>query len=260
MKWHHVVRIGHAGAWAIALSVFASAVPSQADELFLRDGTVVSGKYVGGTPQAVKLQTEAGVLEVAVDQIKSINFAAPPPPPPPKPEPTPAPAPVPQAAVGPATIPAGTLILVKMASQVTSNDKAGERFNAQLVGDLTDASGASIVKAGTMMFGRVGESKQAGRMVGKSKLALTLSEIDLDGKLVPIVTTNFVEAGKGSFRKTARNAAAGAAIGAAFDDAAAGAAIGAGTALIRKGDSVTVPIGAMLEFRLAQPLTLTPAP
>jgi hypothetical protein len=39
------------------------------------------------------------------------------------------------------------------------------------------------------------------------------------------------------------------------DGAGKGAAIGAGVSLIRKGDSVTVPQGAILEFRLSQPVT-----
>ena len=49
-------------------------------------------------------------------------------------------------------------------------------------------------------------------------------------------------------------------IGNAFDKsggAAKGAAVGVGVSLIRQGDSVTVPPGAILEFRLIQPLNVT---
>jgi hypothetical protein len=79
--------------------------------------------------------------------------------------------------------------------------------------------------------------------------------------MLPIMTTNFAEAGKSEGRKTARNAAAGAAVGAAVDDdggAGKGAAVGAGVSLIKKGDSVTIPPGALLEFKLTQPVTVTP--
>ena len=75
------------------------------------------------------------------------------------------------------------------------------------------------------------------------------------------MTTSFADVGKSSFRKTARNAGLGAAIGAAVDDddgAAKGAAIGAAVSVIRKGDSITVPTDAVLEFRLTAPLTVTP--
>jgi hypothetical protein len=78
---------------------------------------------------------------------------------------------------------------------------------------------------------------------------------------LPILTTNFAEAGKGSFQKTARNAGVGALIGGAFNGgkgAGRGAAVGVGVSLIREGDSVTVPVGAILEFRLTQPLILQP--
>ncbi len=50
-------------------------------------------------------------------------------------------------------------------------------------------------------------------------------------------------------------------IGGAFGDskdAKKGAAIGVGVSVLRKGDSITVPPGAMLEFRMTQPLTITP--
>jgi hypothetical protein len=90
---------------------------------------------------------------------------------------------------------------------------------------------------------------------------LTLTGVDLGGRIAPIVTTDFAETGKGSFRKTARNAGVGAVVGNQFDSdggAGKGAAVGVGVSLIRQGDSVTVPPGAILEFRLTQPLTITP--
>jgi hypothetical protein len=108
----------------------------------------------------------------------------------------------------------------------------------------------------------VDKSKQAGRLAGKSELAISLTGIDVAaGQMLPIMTTNFAEAGKSEGRKTARNAAAGAAVGAAVDDdggAGKGAAVGAGVSLIKKGDSVTIPPGALLEFKLTQPVTVTP--
>ena len=63
-----------------------------------------------------------------------------------------------------------------------------------------------------------------------------------------------------SLGRNARNAAAGAAIGNAIDDdggAAAGAAAGVGASVVREGESVTVPQGAILEFRLTQAFQTT---
>ena len=118
------------------------------------------------------------------------------------------------------------------------------------------AGDATVAKAGTTVYGQVEQSKQAGRPAGKSQLALGLTGVDFDGKVQPILTTNFAEAGEGEFRKTARNMVGGAFVGHAIDDdggAGGGAAVGAGVSLIRKGDAVTVPAGAILEFGLIQP-------
>jgi hypothetical protein len=93
--------------------------------------------------------------------------------------------------------------------------------------------------------------------VGRSKLQLTLTDINLGGTNVPIVTSDFAEAGDSSFKKTARNTAVGAGVGAAFGKAGKGAAVGAGASVIREGESVTVPANAILEFRLVQPLPVT---
>ena len=51
----------------------------------------------------------------------------------------------------------------------------------------------------------------------------------------------------------------GALVGGVFgdsDDAKKGANIGLGLSVIRKGQSVVVPAGAVLEFRMTQPLTI----
>jgi len=59
--------------------------------------------------------------------------------------------------------------------------------------------------------------------------------------------------------KTAKGAAAGAAIGAIADGgdgAAKGAAIGAVASGLKKGESVSVSPGALLEFKLQQPVSV----
>jgi hypothetical protein len=60
--------------------------------------------------------------------------------------------------------------------------------------------------------------------------------------------------------KTAGGAAAGAAIGAIADGgdgAAKGAAIGAVASGLKRGQSLTISPGTLLEFRLEQPASLT---
>jgi hypothetical protein len=65
------------------------------------------------------------------------------------------------------------------------------------------------------------------------------------------------KAGEASIKKAMRGAAAGAAVGAIVDGgdgAGKGAAIGASASLLKKGETVTVPPGTLLEFTLTQPV------
>ena len=103
------------------------------------------------------------------------------------------------------TVPAGTLLLVRTETPVSSRDSSGKRFGARLETDLV-ANGRVVAKAGTKVYGRVEQSKQAGRLAGKSELHLSLTELNINGQTQPIITSNYAEAGQGSFRKTARNA------------------------------------------------------
>jgi hypothetical protein len=79
------------------------------------------------------------------------------------------------------------------------------------------------------------------------------------GSPVPVSSSPYKEAGEASIKKAARGAAAGAAIGAIADGgdgAATGAAIGATVGALKKGQTITIPPGALLEFTLAQPITV----
>jgi phage-related tail protein len=86
-----------------------------------------------------------------------------------------------------------------------------------------------------------------------------LSELAIGPNLVPIVTSGYSQSGDKSVRKTARGAAAGAAIGAIADGgegAGKGAAIGAAASGVKKGESVAIQPGTLLEFQLQQPVTV----
>jgi hypothetical protein len=255
------------------LLALAAWCPGADDVIELRSGGVVRGRYAGGTADTIRFETPAGVQVLTRQEVLALTLAAggpatqPAAPASAAPAAAAVPAGVPAAAAAPQpaapktiTIPAGSLLVVKVQTPVSSKSKAGTKFQSVLIADVAGDTGG--IKAGIPILGRVEESKQAGRLAGKSSLELSLTELNLNGKLVPVVTSSFAEAGKSSFRKTARNTAAGAVVGAAVDDdgAGKGAAVGAAVSVIRKGDSVTVPAGAVLEFRLLQPLTMTVAP
>ena len=247
----------------IVATLLFSVHAASGDTVQMRSGNIIQGKYAGGTATTVQFETADGTTTLQTSNILSLTFGD-----------APAAAPTAQAAASaaqatpaaattppqPISVPAGTILTVKLDNEVSSKNKPGTKFTAKLLADLA-ADGKTVAKAGSTVFGQVDESKQAGRLAGKSELKISLSGVDIAGKMQPIMTTNYAEKGKGEFRKTARNTATGALVGHAVDDdsgAGTGAAIGAGVSLIKKGDAVTAPAGAILEFRLSQPFQATP--
>ena len=127
---------------------------------------------------------------------------------------------------------------------------------------------------------------------GQSKLALSLTQIVVNGRPVEIATESYEESGPRSGRTTAGRATAGTAIaatvggtaasyaigvlgtaigaalrvpaagvaigtmGAAFGAPPAGAAIGTAAGLMGQRKSVVAPPGTPFEFRLARPVSL----
>jgi hypothetical protein len=225
--------------------------PAHADVLELESGSVLNGKYVGGTAGTVRFETSAGMQVVETAKIIALTFTTP------AGTTTPAAAaPTPAAAPSSVTLPAGTMLLVRMMDSISSRNPAGTKFTTKLEYDLA-AGGAVAVKGGTVIYGVVQSSTQARRARGKSTLDLRLAQIVVGGQPVPIVSSGFQQAGENSIKKAAKGAAVGAAIGAIADDEAGkGAAIGATASLLKRGETVTVPPGTMLEFTLAQPVTL----
>jgi len=157
------------------------------------------------------------------------------------------------------TIPAGTSLVVKLDKAVTSSDKPGTKFSGVLQGDLS-SGGVAAVKTGSAVIGEVTEAKKAKRVRGKAKVVFALNQVNINGQLVAISTQPIEDIAASSTRKTAKGAAAGAAIGAVADGgdgAAKGAAIGAGASALKKGESAGSQAGAIVEFKLAAPLTVT---
>jgi len=155
------------------------------------------------------------------------------------------------------TIPAGTSLMVKLDKAVSSSDKPGTKFSGVLQGDL-GTNGA--VKTGSAVIGEVQESKKAKRVRGKAEVTFALTQVNVNGQLVPITTEPIQDIAASSTKKTAKGAAKGAAVGAVVDGgdgAAKGAAIGASASALKKGESAGNAAGALVEFKLAAPLTVT---
>jgi hypothetical protein len=239
----------------VVLGAAMMASNAAADVLELKDGRVLNGKYVGGTAGTVRFETAEGVQVLETAQIIALTFTTPPASAGPAPVPAPPP-PAPPVQSQAITIPAGTPLLVRMMDSISSKNKPGTRFTTTLEQDIV-MNGVVVVKAGTKIYGELRSAHQAGRALGKSEIDIRLTQIALGSEMPLIATDSFTEKGKGSGAKTVGGLAVGAGVGAVMDGsegAKKGAAIGGAASLLKKGQTVTVPPGMLLEFSLTQPL------
>ena len=236
------------------------ALSGRADILELKNGTIMNGNYTGGTAGTVRFDTGSGTQVIETSQIIALTFTTPavassPPPVAPAQLPATAPAPAPVAQQQSVTLPYGTTLLVRLMDSVSSRSAPGANFTTKLEYDLV-VDGVVAVKAGTVIYGKVQSSTQAGRAVGKSTLDIRLAQMVVNGSPIPVSSSGYQQAGQASIAKAAKGAAAGAAIGAIAGNAGKGAAIGATAGALTRGQTVTIPPGTLLEFTLTQPVTI----
>jgi hypothetical protein len=101
-------------------------------------------------------------------------------------------------------VPAGTTILVRMLDTVdSSKNPPGSRFTATLETNLV-VGDPVVVPKGNTIFGRLSESKQAGRATGSSELQLELTDIVVGGTAYPLLTGDYqVVKGSSSGKRSA---------------------------------------------------------
>ena len=256
-----------------------------ADTLELKSGRVVQGKYLGGTQHVLRFEVNGEVQTFSTNDIVALTFTgtgtgrssgpAPAPADAPAPAPAPAPAtappaPAPVAANGLVTVPAGQSILIRMIDGVdSSKNHVGDVFHASLETDLT-VGDTIVARKGTDIYGRLAEAAKSGNFSGRSELQLELTRLVIDGRDYPIVSSDYTLQGKGQGSSTAKKVGGGAALGAiigaiagggkgAAIGAGAGAATGGAVQVLTKGAQVKIPSETLLEFRLQQPVSVTPA-
>jgi hypothetical protein len=245
-----------------------------ADTLELKDGRVITGRFLGGTQALMRFSINGEVQTFNVTEIVALTFTpdygTPPPPPPQAPPPQAAVAPPPAAAAyagGPITVPAGQSLLIRMIDGVDSKkNNVGDIFHASLETDL-NVNGVLVARKGTDVYGRLANAKEAGRLAGSSELQLELTRMVINGQDYPVVSSDYSLKGKGRGANTAEKVGGGAALGAiigaiagggkgAAIGAGAGSAAGAGVQVFTRGQQVKVPSETLLEFRLQQPVTI----
>ena len=162
------------------------------------------------------------------------------------------------------TVPTGARIMVKMVDAVDSEqNQANDRFRGSLEANLM-AGDTVVAPKGTTVFGRLLTAESAGRSGGQ--LEFDLTDIMLNGQMFSLSTSSNQAEGETTNGGTRTGAKTGAAIG-ALGGGISGAVRGAGTGLIvggaaggtTRGERVSIPAGALVEFTLDHPVSLPAA-
>jgi hypothetical protein len=259
------------------IAVFAFGL--SAARITLRDGTVVYGQFVSGSPQSIVVQDQDGMRHrFDVNQVQTIDFGEQrrdngndrdrqfndPQPPPPQ-----------SRNYGDrfATLQAGTQISVRTDEKIDSaNAGEGRTFSATIGQDVLDQNGRIAIPRGSqaiLVIRRVNE----GGAVSNGSFILDLDSVRVNNRTY-LVASSDVKAsdanGLGANRRTGEMVGGGAVLGTllgaiagggkgAAIGAAAGAAAGGGVEVLTKGHEIRVPAETMLNFRLDQPLDLREA-
>jgi len=211
------------------------------DEVKLIDGTTLRGIYIGGTAEKIQFEVNGEVREIPVADIVSMNFAPP--------RATAQPPPVP----GSGVIPAGKRLLVRINDLlVTGQVQIGNRFSATVVSPVT-VDGNLIIPANTKVLGRVAEAREGRRIAGNAKLLLKLTDISVNGQLIPIVSDRcgWMVQDSGTLVKIGAGAAIGGIIE-GIEGAVKGAVVGGVVALLTPGKQIKIPPGTLMEFRIME--------
>jgi len=256
----------------LILAVCGAASAAKADSLELKNGSLIKGKFMGGTQTSVSFQVGSTVQGYEVADIRSLRFDS---------ESQPASTaaswkpPVRSTAgknesaksASSVIVPAGTRISVRTIDAIDSTkNRVGYRFQASLEQALW-VDGQLVVPKGADVYGRLDESKETGTFVGRSQLKLQLTGIVVNGHTLPLVTGEYEVSGKSKGESTAKRSVGGAAIGSiigaiagggkgAAIGAGTGAGLGAGSEIMTKGDQVKIPSETLLDFTLQQSVTI----
>lgn len=167
------------------------------------------------------------------------------------------------------TLPAGTLLRVRLDTPVASNtSRVEDSVRARLASPVT-IGGRTVVPSGSAVTGVVTHAQRAGKMKGRGELALRFSTLEpsRQRERYRILTGVWSRTARATKERDAAKIgipAAGGAIVGGLVGGKKGAAIGAtaggagGTAVVlsTRGEDVRLGRGAVLLVRLTEPVTL----
>ena len=251
-----------------AVLTMVAAVSVDADRIRLRSGGTIEGMFIGGDSKTVRvLLADGTVSEVKLDNALSVEFSArTPKTPPAKPAAKPATAPAPVKEQTSRTVPAGSIVNVRLTQTIDVDaSTTGQKFRA-IVDDPVSVNGSIVIPRGAIAMLQAVKVEQSGSMKGSDKITLKLNAISIGGMVYEVATTYVETKGKGEGKRTARKVGGGAGLGAIVggiagggEGAAIGAAIGGvtGAAVASSGEEhLKLEAETRLQFQLASAVTI----
>jgi len=165
------------------------------------------------------------------------------------------------------TVPAGTALPLDLITPVSSETAAVETPVRARLRQAVVVDGYTAIPAGAVLHGEVIDVERAGRVRGRSRLALRFTEVELRGGREELRTNPISFEGDATKGEDATKIGGGAVGGAivggilggaegAAKGAAIGGAAGTGVVLATRGKEVTLGAGANLAASVATPFTV----
>lgn len=160
------------------------------------------------------------------------------------------------------TIPVGTVLPLELTTAVSSATAQVETPVSARLRRAVTVDGTTALPAGSIVHGEVSEVDRAGRVQGRSRLALRFTSVVIDGRRESLRTNPVAFEGEATKSEDATKIGAGAGIGAAIGGilgggsgaakgAVIGGAAGTGAVLATRGKDVELASGAALDPTLA---------
>jgi hypothetical protein len=177
--------------------------------------------------------------------------------------------PYPQQTSGPVTIPAGTLLQIRISEPLDiAKLQDGAAFQATAASDVFEGNVLAIPR-GAVLQGTVVKVKKPGALGGSGELQLQVTAVNLSGQSYPVVSDIWSNRGPNKAGYTAGNTVGGAAVGAIIGGilgrgpgAAVGAVVGGGAGLAASsatnGPRLYLPPETLLNFHLTSAVTVQP--
>lgn len=246
-----------------------------ADTLTLKDGSTVSGTFLGGNARQIRMEVGENIQTFDIVRVSNIQFGS---------ERAAEPAAPRQrerenvfrpdtshdSAAAPSSgieLPQGTVLTVRMIDPVDSQvNRVGETFRASIDEPVVLGS-QQVIPRGADVVVKLVDDKQSGKLAGQTVLTLDLVSVAVNGRIVDVNTQAVT---RESSSRTGRSekviggtAALGAIIGAlagggkgAAIGAASGAGVGTAAQVATKGQRVHIPSETRLTFTLEYPMRI----